>query len=118
MSGPAITIGVTNIFCGLLFIAISIPLVMRKVPMNKWYGIRVTKSFQSDELWYDINEYGGRQFIIWAIPVLIAGIASFFIPIRINNSPSTILPLLLGPGCILACVAIAVIRTLVYSNKR
>lgn len=40
----------------------SVPLMLRKVPMNTAYGIRTRKAFVSEENWYRINEYGGRLF--------------------------------------------------------
>ena len=30
--------------------------------MNHLYGIRIKKSFESEDSWYKINEYGGKQF--------------------------------------------------------
>lgn len=40
---------------------LSLPLIFRKVPMNHFNGIRLRASFESEERWYDINAYGGRQ---------------------------------------------------------
>ncbi len=48
---------------GAMFAAISVPLVLRKVPMNRAYGVRLRKSFVSDSNWYEINAYGGRLLL-------------------------------------------------------
>jgi SdpI/YhfL family protein len=53
-----------------------------KVPMNNAYGIRFKKSFESEELWYKINAYGGKLLIIWSIPLVFLGVATFFMPIE------------------------------------
>ena len=74
-------IGVSNIMVGLLVMAISIPLVYNKVPMNQIYGIRFKQSFESQEKWYKINAYGGRQLIVWSIPLILLGVATFFLPL-------------------------------------
>jgi hypothetical protein len=72
--------GVINITSGLLFIGISIPLVKRKIKMNFLYGFRIEESFKSEENWYNINAYGGKELMVWSIPVILLGIICFFIP--------------------------------------
>src|ERR1700704_2397355 len=52
---------------GLLLAAFSLPLVLRRVPMNRAFGIRIPESFTSDARWYDINAYGGRLFLGYGI---------------------------------------------------
>jgi hypothetical protein len=112
---PNIIFGLTNIACALLIIGISIPLVKRKIKMNSWYGVRIPKSFESEENWYKINVYGGKELIIWSIPIILSGIICFFIPI--NDQHKEILSLALVAGPIILCLVIAVIRIIIYSNK-
>jgi hypothetical protein len=52
---------------GLLTALLAIPLIMRKVPMNRAYGIRVRKAFLSDSNWYELNAYGGKLFLVFGI---------------------------------------------------
>ncbi|MEO5815784.1 MAG: SdpI family protein [Gemmatimonadaceae bacterium] len=58
---------------GLVTTALSIPLVLRRVPMNALYGVRLPQSFKSDELWYDINAYGGRLLLTLGILLTVLG---------------------------------------------
>lgn len=58
---------------GALLAVSGIPLALRKVPMNRWYGVRLPESYASEERWYDINAYGGRLFVIYGIAVLLFG---------------------------------------------
>jgi hypothetical protein len=53
---------VADILFGVLLFGLSLPLVLRKVPMNDLYGIRIPAALESEQRWYDINAYGGRQF--------------------------------------------------------
>ncbi len=46
-------------FGGLLALG-SLPLILRVVPMNRAYGIRIAKAFASPYNWYEINAYGGQ----------------------------------------------------------
>ena len=105
-----------NLFLGIVLIAISIPLVKRRIGPNHWYGFRIPKAFQSNELWYDINAYGGRQLIIWAIPTIITGVACFFIPL--SQTPSPIALLMRGGGPAVLFTMIPVVKTLLYARTR
>ncbi len=51
--------------------------------MNEIYGVKIPKSFTSEENWYKINTYGAKVVIILhGIPLILFGIIGFFIPFR------------------------------------
>jgi hypothetical protein len=108
-------IGLFNIGSALLIILLSIPLINRKVKMNNFYGIRIRKSFESEENWYTINAYGGKQLAIWSIPVILAGFGCFLLPI--HDPDKILLPLLLVIGPITICIAVALVKILAYAKK-
>ncbi len=56
----AVFIGLSDLLTGLLLVLVAIPLIRRKVAMNRWYGVRIRKAFASEANWYAINEVGGR----------------------------------------------------------
>ncbi len=58
---------------GLLLAALALPLVLRTVPMNRAYGIRIPEAFSSDARWYDINAYGGRLFLGYGLLLACVG---------------------------------------------
>ena len=107
--------GIVYILCGLAFIFVSIPLVQRKIPMNRRYGFRFTKSFASDDNWYRINAYGGRQLIRWSVVLIITGVATLLIrvPGISDGAPRLLLTLL----PILLCTAIPIALTLRYASR-
>lgn len=65
---------------GLAFIAVGLPLVHRKVPMNPYYGFRVEASFASEDQWYAINEYSARLLMKWSVVPILAGLVGLFLP--------------------------------------
>lgn len=73
-------LGISNILCALLVGGFSIPLILEKIDMNGIYGIRFNKSFESDELWYQINKKGGQILLAWSTVLLSFGILCFFLP--------------------------------------
>lgn len=47
-----------------VLIAATLPLALRLVPPNSWYGFRLPGLRFDPALWYDINALGGRNFVI------------------------------------------------------
>lgn len=74
------TLGISNSVVAVLAAGVSIPLIKEKVAMNKLYGVRFAKSFESDELWYKINKKGGKLLLAWSVPILLIGLLCFVIP--------------------------------------
>jgi uncharacterized membrane protein len=67
--------------CGLLFAIVALPLMLRRVPMNHAYGIRVADAFRSHAVWYDVNAYGGRLLFVCGLGLTTFGLfASRFAP--------------------------------------
>ena len=52
---------------GILLTLMTLPLVLRKIPMNRAYGIRIAEAFASERHWYEINAYGGKLFLVFGI---------------------------------------------------
>ena len=52
---------------GIASMLVSIPMMLRRVPMNRWYGVRTRKAFVSDENWYEINAFGGKAFFLFGL---------------------------------------------------
>lgn len=60
---------------------LGIPLIIRKVKPNHFYGFRVSKFiFKSDDIWYEVNAKGGMHLIIiGAVLMVIASLALIYI---------------------------------------
>ena len=66
---------VTVLICAVLFILISVPLVLRRVPRNIAYGFRTRATLNDDYLWYEANAHFGRGLIIASVVSMVcAGI--------------------------------------------
>jgi len=70
---------ITLVCLGLVLIAVSIPLYLRKVGMNCVYGFRIRKAFENDENWYRINRYGAAALMCWAVVIMAVGIGCLYI---------------------------------------
>ena len=58
---------------GLAAAALAVPLILRRVPMNHFYGIRVRKAYTSDSNWYAINAFGGWLFLCFGVFLVACG---------------------------------------------
>ena len=64
-------IAALHLAAGLLVIGLAVPLVRRKIRMNRWYGVRIPESYKSEKRWFEINEYGGRLLLWWGVGVAV-----------------------------------------------
>jgi uncharacterized membrane protein len=90
---------------GLLFVAISVPLIRRKIPPNAWYGLRVPATLASEKVWYEANAISGRE-LAWfgaAFTVL-----AFILPVFVQLSEK---------AYALTCAAVLVVGTLVLAAR-
>ena len=88
-------------------ILISIPLVLRIVPPNWFYGFRTRKTLSNTELWYDANYRGGVNLIVASIIALIARFVFF-----------QMLPAELAGLCSMGVLAIATLASAFVSMRQ
>jgi hypothetical protein len=80
---PQFTAALEFISIGVVIWCLCLPLIWRKVPMNRFYGVRIRESFVSEKRWYDINAYGGRLLARWSLLIVVTGLAGFFVPLSL-----------------------------------
>ena len=97
---------------GILLYAASLPLWLRLVPMNSWYGVGLPSTFLSDERWYKVNAHFGKQLFWWSLAVIGAGIAGFYqLPRHQDSYPWAAITLSL------VAVAASVVSTLWWMHQ-
>jgi len=60
-------------------IGASLPLIGRKVGMNRWYGVRIPEAFASEDRWFKINHYGGKFLLAWGIALAATAVVGSFL---------------------------------------
>jgi uncharacterized membrane protein len=55
---------VTVLVIDSLFVVLSIPLILRRVPRNIVYGFRTCATLSDDFVWYEANAYFGRGLVV------------------------------------------------------
>jgi hypothetical protein len=99
---------IPSVFCGILFIVISLPLLRGSIPMNRFYGFRISKAFASDTNWYAINKYGAKVLILWSIVMIVSGV--LFLLLGLPSPLPGLIPLVI-------CTAAAIGQTLRFAGK-
>ena len=110
-----IMFGISNLSFAVLMILLSIPLYRGDVKMNRLYGARFKKSFDSEENWYKINRYAAKQVIVWSIPLFLAGIAACFVVFVTNGNVKTGLVIAFASAPLI--VVIPAVITYLYAQR-
>ncbi len=100
-----------SVFIGSLFIAISVPLNLKRVPPNKWYGLRIPATLSNETVWYDANAWMAKDMLKLGVLVIIAGVVLHFTPIPLWGR------VLVWAGIVEGGVIAVLIRSWRYANN-
>jgi uncharacterized membrane protein len=62
------------VLSGILLVVFAIPLWMRRVPPNRFYGVRTRATLSDEARWYDVNARSGLDLFVAGV-VMLVGIA-------------------------------------------
>jgi hypothetical protein len=66
-------------FGGLLLAGLSVPLILHKIPPNGLYGFRLPSTIANPTLWYKVNAYAGRRFLVVGLGTAVGAIILYFV---------------------------------------
>jgi uncharacterized membrane protein len=105
---------VTILACNVFFALVALPLALRKIPRNRFYGYRTRATLSDDFVWYEANAYFGRSSLVAAG---VATVAAFVISRSGAFDPGTYLTVslvvLIAPALVAAIATTRYVRTLV-----
>ena len=52
---------------GVLLVLIAIPMLLRRVPPNALYGLRVPATYADEWVWYEANALAGRDMVVFGV---------------------------------------------------
>ena len=65
---------------GFLMVALAIPMILRRIKPNVWYGFRTRKTLSNEKIWYDVNAHAGKRLLVAGVLITLAAIVCAFIP--------------------------------------
>ncbi|MEX2143572.1 MAG: SdpI family protein [Anaerolineales bacterium] len=74
------TLFVIYVFFSFVLIALAIPLTVKRIGPNIFYGFRVPATLKDKDIWYPVNQLLGKWLLASAIIFLVAAIGLYFIP--------------------------------------
>ena len=60
--------------------ALSVPLILRRIPPNGLYGFRVKATLENPELWYAVNAYAGWRLLAGGVSCVAAALGLTLVP--------------------------------------
>ena len=58
------TIHTMLVLSAILLVLLAVPLWLRRVPPNRFYGVRTRATLADEERWYDVNAHSGRDLAL------------------------------------------------------
>lgn len=55
---------------GVVMVALATPLILRRVPPNGLYGLRIPATFADESVWYEANRRSGFELLVLGIILL------------------------------------------------
>lgn len=63
------------LFVSIISIVLAIPVILKKVPRNWFYGFRTPKTMSSDEVWYEANRIAGLGLLtVGVVTLMVVGL--------------------------------------------
>jgi uncharacterized membrane protein len=91
-------------FTGSVLAILAIPLIRGQVSMNYWYGVRVKRSYESDELWYKINRQGGKLLLVGG--VIVASLGAMALSLDLEGHTGLLILFSFAPLVVMIAVAV------------
>ena len=101
------------ILVGVIEILLGLPLLYEKIKPNRFYGFRLPKTVNNEDIWYNINKYTAKDMIISGIVIIIG----MLILLLFKSSVSLSQIVLIGTILIVITLIIFFIRGLNYLKK-
>lgn len=71
---------IVYIFVSILFIVLAVPLIQGRIPPNNWYGVRLPQTRNNPDVWYKVNAYFARRWLVLGVVLALAAIILAFLP--------------------------------------
>lgn len=87
---------------------LSVPLILRKIPPNRFYGFRTRATLSGPDVWYPVNAFSG-----WAL--LVASAVSFVIVCLLSDD--ALENQWLGAAAFIVPVGLSLVASLLYQQR-
>ena len=103
---------IMNAIIGIVLAFLSLPMIANKIKPNPFYGYRVKRTLENPQIWYQVNQYAGKQLFAAGVLITLFSIGTAVLPgmnLQIYS--------LINAAVNLGLITIAVIRSTRYLNS-
>jgi hypothetical protein len=73
------------LFSGALCIVLAIPLMRRRIPPNRLYGLRVRTTLSDPAVWYEANARSGRDLLALGVMLILLALALPWLAVDVEH---------------------------------
>ncbi len=92
-----------SVLLPIISILVSLPLVLKLVPLNRWYGFRTRKTMSNEDIWYEANYKGGMGLIVASVVALVARV---IIMQNFERGTGALLSMFVLMGCMVGALVV------------
>ena len=67
-----------NVGIGALMIVLAVPMILKKVKPNVWYGFRTRKTLSDERVWYAANQYAGKALLLAGGVIVVGAVVLYW----------------------------------------
>jgi SdpI/YfhL protein family len=64
----------------LLLAGLSVPMIRRQVPPDRWYGVRIRRTLNNPDVWYPVNAFVGKRLLVVGLGSAAAAVILYLVP--------------------------------------
>lgn len=93
---------------GVLILA-SLPMIMQRVPPNRWYGFRTPRTQADPKVWYPANRIAGQYLAFAGLLIVLVALGVVLLRKQVTPETGAIVLLAVSLGSIAAATALSII---------
>jgi uncharacterized membrane protein len=94
---------------GVVLILASLPMIMQRVPPNRWYGFRTPRTQADPKVWYPANRIAGQYLAFAGLLIVLTALGVVLLRKQVTPETGTIVLLAVSFGSIAAATALSII---------
>ena len=94
---------------GVLLILASLPMIMQRVPPNRWYGFRTPRTQGDPKVWYPANRIAGQYLAFAGLLIVLTALGVVLLHKQMTPDTGAIVLLVVSLGSLAAATALSII---------
>jgi predicted Kef-type K+ transport protein len=103
---------IMNAIIGIVLAILSLPMIANKIKPNPLYGYRVKRTLENPQIWYQVNQYAGKQLFAAGVLISLFSVGTAILP-GMNLQVYSLIIAVVN----LSLITIAVIRSTHFLNS-